>query len=135
MSNNGTQLTNLVRMGYLMVSFRGTTGLLKFYHSGRTYIIPSTTGTQQGDSLWGILFTAPLQQLFNQIADKLSEILIRIFADKTVFLAGSNSSRYVQYAPCPSKSSPQFCRFNLSSFKYPSILPAISTPFFNHNDN
>ena len=64
----------------------GTTGLLKFYHSGKTYTIPSVTGTQQGDPLGGILFTAPLQPLFNQIADTFPDILICVFADTTVFL-------------------------------------------------
>jgi len=64
----------------------GTTGLLKFYHSGKTYTIPSVTGTQQGDPLGGILFTAPLQPLFNQIADTFPDILICVFADNTVLL-------------------------------------------------
>ena len=64
----------------------GTTGLLKFYHSGKTYTIPSVTGTQQGDPLGGILFTAPLQPLFNQIADTFPDIVICAFADNTVFL-------------------------------------------------
>jgi hypothetical protein len=68
----------------------GTTGLLKFYHSGSTYTIQSLTGTQQGDPLGGILFTAPLQPLFNHIADTFPDILICVFADNTVFL-GPNS--------------------------------------------
>jgi len=63
----------------------GTTGLLKFYHSGSTYTIQSLTGTQQGDPLGGILFTAPLQPLFNHIADTFPEILMCVFADNTVF--------------------------------------------------
>ena len=64
----------------------GTVGLLKFYHSGSTYTISSSTGSQQGDPLGGILFTAPLQPLFNQIADTFPDILICVFADNTVFL-------------------------------------------------
>jgi hypothetical protein len=64
----------------------GTTGLLKFYHSGQTYTIQSTTGTQQGDPLGGVLFTGPLQPLFNQVADTFPAILICVFADNTVFL-------------------------------------------------
>ena len=64
----------------------GTVGLLKFYHSGSTYTISSSTGSQQGDPLGGILFTAPLQPLFNQIADTFPDILVCVFADNTVFL-------------------------------------------------
>jgi hypothetical protein len=48
------------------------------------------TGTQQCDPLGDILFTAPLQPLFNRIADTFPEILICVFADNTVFL-GPNS--------------------------------------------
>jgi hypothetical protein len=68
----------------------GTVGLLKFHHSGSTYTISSSTGSQHGDPLGGILFTAPLQPLFNQIADTFPDILICFFADNTVFL-GQNS--------------------------------------------
>jgi hypothetical protein len=67
-------------------AFCSTTGLIKFYHSGKTYTISSVTGTQQGVPLGGILFTAPLQPLFNQIADTFPDILICVFADNTVFL-------------------------------------------------
>ncbi len=38
--------------------------------------VPSSTGSQEGDPLGGILFTAPLQQLFNQIADTFPDIHI-----------------------------------------------------------
>jgi hypothetical protein len=68
----------------------GTTGLLKFYHSGSTYTIKSLTDTLQEDPLGGILFTAPLQSLFNHIADTFSDILVCVFAGNTVFL-GPNS--------------------------------------------
>jgi hypothetical protein len=70
----------------------GTTGLLKFYHSGQTYTIQSTTGTQQGDPLGGVLFTGPLQPLFNQVADTFPAILICVFADNTVFLGPTSQT-------------------------------------------
>ena len=70
----------------------GTTGLLKFYHSGKTYTVESTTGTQQGDPLGGVLFTAPLQPLFNQVADAFPAILICVFADNTVFLGPTSQT-------------------------------------------
>jgi len=125
--------TKLVRVGYFMASFCctlrrdcGTTGLLNFYHSGnlKTYIFPCTTGTQQGNPLGGVLYTAPLQKLFNQTADKYPEILDSVFGP---IIAPSNSSRYVQYAPCLSKSIPQFSRFNILLFSLQSALPLLMT--------
>ena len=74
------------------VAHYGTTGFLKFYHSGRTYTIDSETGTQQGDPLGGLLFTAPLQPLFTTIADKFPELLICAFADNTVFMGPSSQT-------------------------------------------
>ena len=37
----------------------GTKGILKFYHAGQTEHILSESGTQQGDPVGNILFSAP----------------------------------------------------------------------------
>ena len=65
------------------------TGNLKFYHSGKTYSIESQTGTQQGDLLRTVLFSAPLQPLLHKIADTYSSILILAFADNVCLMGPS----------------------------------------------
>ena len=66
------------------------TGNLKFYHSGKTYSIQSQTGTQQGDPLGTVLFSAPLQPLLHKIADTYSSILILAFADNVCLIGPSS---------------------------------------------
>ena len=62
-----------------------TPGLLKFYHSGQVHHISSKPGTQQGDPLGTVLFSAPLQRILHQVADAHPEILIFAFADNGSF--------------------------------------------------
>ena len=38
-------------------------GILKFYHAGQSEHILSETGTQQGDPLGNVLFSAPLRPI------------------------------------------------------------------------
>ena len=68
----------------------GVTGNLKFYHSGKTYSIQSQTGTQQGDPLGTVLFSAPVQPLLHKIADTYSSILILAFADNVCLMGPSS---------------------------------------------
>ena len=69
-----------------------TPGLLKFYHSGQVHHISSKTGTQQGDPLGTVLFSAHLQRILHQVADAHPEILIFAFADNVCHVQHTRSS-------------------------------------------
>jgi hypothetical protein len=62
----------------------GTAGALKFYHSGQVHIISGQTGSQQGDPLGTVLFSAPLQSMLHKVADSHPQILV-FASQKTSF--------------------------------------------------
>ena len=59
----------------------GTKSILNFYHAGKTEHILSEPGTQQGDPLGNVLFSAPLHPIVIDIADKVDSLFINVFAD------------------------------------------------------
>ena len=59
---------------------------MKFYHAGQKEHIFSETGTQQGDPVGNVLFSAPLHPIFIDIADKFASLFINIFPDNAVFI-------------------------------------------------